>query len=105
MIKCYRDEKGYRRVNPNGLHPLIATFLEEDVQSGFVGCQELLNTLGEIRDGRRVEWSGTYNAHAVTIGLDGAVIENLWDDSLGVAHLPLDVFRGCIEAWAAFFSS
>lgn len=105
MINCYRDKEGRRSVDPNGLHPLIATFLEQDVQSGPRGCQELLNTIDEIENGRRLEWSGTYNAHAVTIRPDGVVIENLWSDSFGVAHLPLEVFRGCIKAWAAFFSS
>ena len=92
-------------MTPNGLPPLIATFLEEDVQSGPSGCQELLNTIEEIENGRRLQWSGTYNAHAVTIRPDGVVIENLWSDSFGVAHLPLEVFRGCLKAWAAFFSS
>ncbi len=103
MIKLYRDNEGYRCVDPNGLHPLIASFLEQDVQSGFSGCQELLEIVDDIEHGRRVEWSSTYNAHAVTIRPDGVVIENLWDDSLGVAHLPLKVFRSCIESWAEFF--
>lgn len=104
MIGTYRDEEGYRRFNPNGLHPLIATFLEEDVQSGPSGCRELLNTIEEIKGGRRSEWSGTYNAHAVTIRPDGVVIENLWCNTLGVAHLPLNVFRDCLETWSASFS-
>jgi hypothetical protein len=33
------------------------------------------------------------------------VIENLWDDSLGVAHIPFELFRDCLEAWATFLSS
>jgi hypothetical protein len=105
MIRCYRDEDDYRRAAPNGVHPLIASFLDSDVRSGPGECQELIRLIEAVKDGRRLEWSGTYNAHAVTIRPDGVVIENLWDDSLGVAHIPLELFRDCLEAWAAFLSS
>jgi len=105
MIRCYRDEDGYRRAAPTGVHPLIANFLDSDVRSSPCECQELLGLIEEVKEGRRLEWSSTYNAHAVTIRPDGVVIESLWDDSLGVAHIPLERFRDCLEAWAAFLSS
>ena len=101
MIKCYQDERGYPRVDPNGLHPLIAAYLEQDVQGSRGACQELLAALEEVKNGRLPEWSGTGNAHTVSIRPDVVMIHNEWDDSLGNAHLPLDVFRGCIEAWEA----
>ena len=105
MIRCYRDEEGYCRVDAKDLHPLIAAYLEQDVQGDPVACQELFGILEEVEHGRRVEWSGTGNAHTVTIRPDAVVIHNEWDDSLGDAHLPRDVFRGCIEAWQACISS
>jgi uncharacterized protein YacL (UPF0231 family) len=105
MIKCYRDGEGYCRVDANDLHPLIAAYFEQDVQGDPVACRELLGVLEEVEDGRRTEWSGTGNAHTVTIRPDAVVIHNEWDDSLGDANLPCDVFRGCIEAWKACISS
>ena len=103
MIKFYRDKAGYCRVDANDLHPLIAAYLEQDVQ-GPGSCQLLVGILEEVKDGRRSKWSGTGNAHTVTIRPDVVVIRNVWDDSLGEARLPYDVFRGCVEAWKAFIS-
>jgi uncharacterized protein YacL (UPF0231 family) len=105
MIKCYLDEKGYCRVDANGLHPLIGAYLEQDVQGDLGECQELLGIIEDVKAGRQVEWSGTGNAHTVIIGPDVVVIHNEWDDSLGDARLPLVVFRECVEVWKACISS
>ena len=105
MIKCYRDEQGFRRVDPNGLHPLIASYLEQDVQGSRSACQELVGIIAEVADGCRTEWSGTGNAHTVTIRPGVVVIHNEWDDSLGDARLPLGLFLDCVEAWNAYIAS
>ncbi|WP_315852310.1 YacL family protein [Paludisphaera rhizosphaerae] len=105
MINCYRDEEGCFRVDANDLHPLIAAYLEQDVQRSLSACQNLLDILEDVKAGHRAEWSGTGNAHTVTIRPEAVVIHNEWDDGLGDAHLPCDVFRDCIEAWKACISS
>jgi hypothetical protein len=63
-----------------------------------------LAALDEIKEGHLPEWSGTGNAHTVTMRPDAVVIHNEWDDSLGDARLSLDVFRDCIQAWEACIS-
>jgi hypothetical protein len=92
-------------VDANDLHPLIAAYLEQDVQGSTGTCQELISILDEIKEGRLREWSGTGNAHTVTIRPDIVVIHNEWDESLGDAYLAHNVFRDCIEAWGACISS
>ena len=83
MIKCYRDQTGYCRVDPGDVHPLIAAYLEQDVQQDLHFCQELLGVVDEVKGGRRGEWEATGNAHTVTIQPGVVVIRNEWDDSLG----------------------
>jgi uncharacterized protein YacL (UPF0231 family) len=104
MIKCYRDKEGYLRVDANGLHPLIAAYVEQDVQGDPAACLELLSIIDEVKNGHRVGWSGTGNAHTVTIRPDVVVIHNEWDDSLGDAYMPVEDFRCCIETWLACIS-
>jgi hypothetical protein len=105
MIKCYFDEHGCRRADPNGLHPLIASYLEQDVQGCIPTCLKLVGILDEFKAGRRDERSGTGNAHTVTIRPDVVVIENDWAEDFGEARLSHDVFRACLEDWMQFISS
>ena len=105
MIECFRDENGFSRVNPNDVHPLVATFLEQDVQASTPTCDEFLGLLDEIENGRRGDWSGTGNAHHVAITKDLVTITNAWDDSLGVALIPMPLFRECVAAWRSHIST
>jgi|SRR5271163_805785 uncharacterized protein YacL (UPF0231 family) len=99
MIRCYRDSNGYCRVVSNGLHPLVGAYLEQDVQSDLAACDELIALIDDIVGGRRECWTGTGNAHTVIMKADGVSLINEYDDSLGIGHIPLDVFRKCIETW------
>ncbi len=102
-LKCYLAANGFRRFEASDLHPLIATYLEQDVQ-GLASCNEVISIVDEIVVGKRGHWEETGNAHVVTVGSRGVSICNLWDDSLGEAHeIPLDVFRQCLVAWRDFW--
>lgn len=105
MIKCYRDADGHRRVDPRDVHPLISAYLEQDVQGSRETCRKLLRILDAVASDSMPEWSGTGNAHTVTIRRDGVDIVNEWDDSLGEAHLTLDEFRRCLQEWTRFLES
>ena len=105
MIKCYIDVSGYHRVDANDVHPLIGSYLEQDVQRYPTACDEVLKSLEEVEKGIRDSWSGTGNAHTVTIDPDGVSIVNEWDDSFGMARLSHSVFRQSVEAWRQFIAS
>jgi len=105
MIICYRDSYGFPRVEPNDVHPLVGLYMEQDIQGSPGTCDELLAILHEVERGTRSEWSGTGNAHTLTVKLDGISVANEWDESLGQARIPLDLFRQCIEAWRTCISS
>lgn len=99
MISCYRDSYGFARVKPNDMNPLVGLYFEQDIQGSQPTCDELLAILDEVEGGKRSEWSGTGNAHTLTIKCDGVCIVNEWDESLGQALVSLALFRQCIEAW------
>ena len=105
MIRCYRDANGYFRVEANDVHPLIGAYLEQDLQGDQAACQQMTAVLDEVSSGRRARWSGTGNAHTVNIQDHEVLIINEYDDSLGPAKIPLNVFRQCIEAWKKCISS
>lgn len=100
MIKCYRDASGYCRVDAADMHPLIGSYLEQDVQNSRATCDELKTILNEVSTGTRDEWEGTGNAHTLTIHRDGVTIDNIWDDSLGTANMSIELFRSCVEEWS-----
>ena len=105
MISCQRDADGYCRVDADDVHPAVGAYLEQDVQEDPATCQDLLDALDAVQAGRQPEWSGTGNAHTLTIRSDAVVIHNEYDDSLGDAVLTPDVFRGCVQAWQACITS
>jgi uncharacterized protein YacL (UPF0231 family) len=104
-IRCYRDKFGSRRVDTRGKHHNIGSFLEEDIQGSDNSCQETLEIVQAVAEGKLSEWEGTGNAHTVTIKPNGVTIECIWDESLGVAELSLDDFRECLKEWLAFIST
>jgi hypothetical protein len=59
----------------------------------------MLGVLDAVESGGRSEWSGTGNAHTVSINRSGVEIVNVWAASSGQAHLSVDEFRSCILTW------
>ena len=105
MIRCHRDPDGFCRVDPIDVHPLVGTYLEQDVQGDLATCDDLVRILDEVEQGRCSEWSGTGNVHTLTIRKSRVSIENEWDDSLGQAQIPLSLFRQCVVAWRQCIAS
>lgn len=104
MIRCYRDDMGFPRVEVLGGHPNIGTYLEQDIGSSIRGCQGCISVVEDVEAGRLPEWSGTGNAHTVTIRPGGVTIENVWDESQGVAEMSIPEFKQCLGSWLRFIS-
>jgi len=85
-------------------HPNIGTFLEDDVMSSTVGGQKCMAAAEDVEAGRLPKWSGTGNAHTVTIQPDGVSIENVWDEGLGVAEMSIPEFKQCLGSWLRLIS-
>jgi len=105
MNLYFRDEQGFPRVATGEGHPNIGSFLEQDIQSSAVGCREYMAASEDVEAGRLPKWSGTGNAHTVTIQPDWVRIENIWDDSLGIAVMSIPEFKQCLGSWLRLISS
>ncbi|HEX4607150.1 MAG TPA: hypothetical protein VH092_03010 [Urbifossiella sp.] len=99
MIRYFSDENGFPRVEVIDGHPNIGSFLEQDIQSSSLGCQEYMSAAEDVEVGRLPEWSGTGNAHTVTIRPSGVSIENVWDEGLDVAEMSIPQFKQCLGSW------
>jgi uncharacterized protein YacL (UPF0231 family) len=99
MLKCFRDNHGLLRAEFGDRGGVLGSFLEQDIQGSVASCKHFLELIAEMEQGRRKEWSGTGNAHTVTIRPDGVVIENAWDETLPVSRVSLQEFKECLSEW------
>ncbi len=70
-----------------------------------MGKDKYMAAAEDVETGRLPKWSGTGNAHTVTIQSDGVSIENVWDESLGVAEVSIPEFKQCLGSWLRLISS
>ena len=102
MLKCYRDERGFAHADAPPGREILGTFVVQDLQGDLADCKEMLELAEDVVKGRRPEWSGTGNAHAIRMSQSGITIENLWDESLGCFTFSFDEFREAVMDWIAF---
>ena len=102
MIKCFRDDKGWRRADVGSLPKIIESFLEQDIQNSVSSCDEYLAIGRDVTSGKQKNWSGTGNAHLVVIDPEKILIENIWDENVSKATLTHSEFCECLTAWKDF---
>ena len=104
MLKCYRDEHGYRRAIDE-LHVNIGGYFEEDVQDSVPVCAELFGAIEKVARGEVAEFTAVGNAYEIIIKSKMVTIENLYDETLGVACLSIEWFKVDLSQWLAFVTS
>jgi uncharacterized protein YacL (UPF0231 family) len=102
MLKCYRNDKGFAHADAPVGKELLGSFVVDDIQGSLTDCKEMLDLSADVENGTRRDWSGTGNAHAVTMTQDGVRIENLWDESLGSTLFSFGEFREAVQDWLTF---
>lgn len=98
-LRIVKDEGGNLRVNTDDSYGPLAWYLEQDIQSDLEHGEQMLEICSRIinQDG---EWSGTGNAHSVTVTRIKVRIENEFvEGATGVCELGLDGFRESLSSW------
>lgn len=103
-LEIYRDEAGDPRARPVPDRPLLARFLESDVQDNPEHGREILEAIEEVEAGDAESWEETGNAHTLILSPGGAVIEADFEDA-PPCRLSLDELREAVAAWVAFLDS
>jgi len=108
IVKCYIDEHGFRRGEVSSPYELVGWFLEQDVQGSLYHCQLLFSEIEKVKTGVESEYSGTGNAHTITITREQVVIENEYliesedCDISRICEMPLLEFEQALTQWFEF---
>lgn len=104
IVKYYLDEHGSQRSEVSSPYELIGWYLEQEVEGDINSCKRLLGIIEKIKNGVKSEYSGTGNAHALTITSDKVVIENEYSDLFDRCEIPLIEFERVLTQWLQFIS-
>ncbi|CED56790.1 putative uncharacterized protein [Aliivibrio wodanis] len=97
-MKFIFDEQGYPFLDVEYEYHVLADFLLGDVQSSLYGVNEYLSTCDDVTSGKIEMWSGTGNAHTVTIRKNGVNIFNEYtEEELDINSI--DEFKNYLENW------
>ena len=98
-LQISRDRQGVLRAYANAPFEVLGGYLEQDIQAS-VACAEEVLTICSFIVTVGGKWTGTGNAHTVTISATGVRIENEFvEDASGICEMSLDDFRAAVEAW------
>ncbi|MDF2378596.1 MAG: YacL family protein [Candidatus Gracilibacteria bacterium] len=84
---------------------LIGSYLESDIQSDEISCQEIITYVEEVKSGKRKEWQGSGNAHILLLKSDFAYIQNMYlDDPVEEVTCNIEAFEKAIRGWLTFIT-
>ena len=101
-LHFYRDSAGDPRARCNAPCELLGHFLESDVQSNLVFCEEILDILDRIGRNEITRWQQTGNAHTLFLGRKEARIEAEYDELVEPCRLTPEQLRDAVARWIAF---
>jgi uncharacterized protein YacL (UPF0231 family) len=100
-IRLYRDPQGLPRAQAAPPHEVVGWWLEQDVQQDPATCDAVLAGIAAVRAGQTPEWTGTGNAHTVTLTARGARIESEFAEPPAAAECSLDELQDAVSRWQA----
>ena len=80
-------------------HERVAAFLVMDIQQSPQWADELAMQVDAVAAGALPKWERIGNAYRLELAADGAVIEDLVDETSEAQRLPLSEFREAVSAW------
>ncbi|MBV7407313.1 hypothetical protein [Enterobacter sp. ENT03] len=97
-MKFFFDEQGYPFLDIDYEYHVLADFLSGDIQRSLFGVNEYITACNHVDSGVIEAWSGTGNAHTVTIKKDGVNIFNEYsEEELDISSI--EEFKSYLESW------
>jgi hypothetical protein len=101
----YLDSNGSPRAQFASRCAVLGWYLEQDVQASPKVCDELLSICDDISNDARDSWSGTGNAHSISITSANVVIENVFANDAPPCELTIREFRAAVASWKALITN
>lgn len=101
-IKLYKDQHGYPRVDSAKSLEALGWFLEQDVQRSVSSCDEIIQIIESVQQGKLDFWEGTGNAHTVTIKPESVTIFNEFSDEITPCLITTSEFKDAVILWQEF---
>lgn len=101
-IELYKDKNGYPRVSCPASLEVLGSYLEQDVQRSILSCDEIIQIIELVQQGKQESWEGTGNAHTITIGANTTTIFNEFSDTLDPCLMATNDFKSAIILWRKF---
>ena len=79
-MKFLIDKQGYPSLDIDYDYHVLADFLSGDIQRSLFGVNEYIEACKSVVSGKMETWSGTGNAHTVTIKKDGVNVFNEYSE-------------------------
>ncbi len=89
---------GQREKDP--AHERVVAFLVMDIQQSPQWAEELLKQVDAVASGALPTWERIGNAYRLELSANGALIEDLVDETSPAYRVPLAEFRAAVSAWS-----
>ena len=70
IVKCYTDEHASQRAVVSSPYELVGWYLEQEIEGDINFGKRLLGIIEKVKNRAESEYSGTGNAHTITITAD-----------------------------------
>jgi hypothetical protein len=103
--KYFLDSHGFPRADFDEPTHVLGWYLEQDIQNSSSSCDEMLSICDSAALDPSMSWSGSGNAHTITVKGTRVIIENEFADPPVSCELSTGQFRAALEAWKRLISS
>jgi uncharacterized protein YacL (UPF0231 family) len=101
-IKIYKDRNGYPRVAAPESLEILGWFLEQDIQRCKYSCDEIIEIIDSVQQGKISYWKGTGNAHTFCITSELVTIYNEFSENSSPCSMDTREFKNAIILWGEF---
>ncbi len=97
IIKCYIDQ--FECLRAESCSEVLSMYLEQDIQGSATVCDIVIEACNKVICKEIPEWSGTGNAHTITICSKNVIIKNYYTDSIEPLQLSPQDFIAALKEW------
>lgn len=103
-MQFQRDDEGSPTVIDDGKQPMLANFLQSNIQDDLSLGQDILEVTKRVIAGELKDYDFSGNAHILNISASGVSIKRADDEQVEKQRYLLNEFQTAISDWLTFIS-